>query len=54
MNPDAELGSHTVILRTENTHHWDPAREARTFSWETGKPNLLEWVSPSRALHSFE
>jgi hypothetical protein len=32
MNPESQLGSHTVILRTENTHHWDPAREARTFS----------------------
>lgn len=33
MNPNAELGSHDVIQRTENTHHWDPAlREARTFS----------------------
>jgi hypothetical protein len=32
MNPDAQLGSRNIILRTENTHYWDPARQARTFS----------------------
>lgn len=32
MNPDGQLGSRYVIPRTENTHYWEPEREARTFS----------------------
>ena len=50
MNPDADMGSHHVIPRTENSNTGIPHGGKLAGSrGKTGKPKALEWVAPSWA-----